>query len=137
MATKPAEEGGKRLVCDRRNSRCSVCRWIVRGRRVETHLSGVVASAGVDSHGDVGDETLLDNSAELLDLESWAVAGGVRRGETVSSKGYSMECCSSQSSPVLVRVLVDLKGIVPVASATPLINDGVGVVRPHLCCRDD
>lgn len=43
-----------------------------------------------------------------------------------------MEKVREDHLPILVRNLVDLKRIVPVASATPFVDDGVGVVGPHL-----
>lgn len=64
-------------------------------------------NGGIDSDRDVADQTLLDNASELEHLKLGVVA-------------------------VRMRVLVDLKRIVPVASATPLVRDRVNVVRVDL-----
>lgn len=70
---------------------------------VATH----VISVHVHADGNVTDETLLDDATELVNIES-------------------------RSVPILVRVLVDLETVGPVAGTSPLVLDRVLRVRVNL-----
>jgi hypothetical protein len=79
-------------------------------KETKTHLPRrlrVVLRLGVDTNGDVTDETLLEDAADLEDLELGVVT-------------------------VLVSVVVQAERVDPVASAAPLVGDRVGVVGPDL-----
>lgn len=67
----------------------------------------VVLDLRVDSQRDVADQSLLNDSSKLQDFKLGIV-------------------------PIGVRILIDLKRISPVASATPFVCDRIDVVRMDL-----
>lgn len=98
----------------------------------ETDSVDVVVGVRIDADRDVANQTLLEDCIVKQPIGSDLVSLVKSRqgGERLTSS--DLEDLKLGVVAVAVRVVVDVERVGPVASATPLVGDRVGVVRPDL-----
>lgn len=98
----------------------------------ETDSVDVVVRVRIDADRDVANQALLEDCIVKQPIGSDLVSLVKSRqgGERLTSS--DLEDLELGVVAVAVRVVVDVERVGPVASATPLVGDRVGVVRPDL-----
>lgn len=102
-----------------------------RERERETDSVDVVVGVRVDADRDVTDQTLLEDCIVKQPIGSDSInLVKTKRRERLT--GSDLENLKLGVVAVAVGVMVDVERVGPVASATPLVGDRVGIVRPDL-----